>query len=123
MAKQQQQQQPYATPMVRKNEERGRRRCVERGSPWSVSLGGPQQFRTAISAQCPAMGGFGWCTCGFSSVGPGRVEKQPSFPSSSSVDDDLLVKTVLSLKSQLLLSQANSNLWIYSPPFLLFTIR
>lgn len=50
MAKQQQQQQqqPYATPMVRKNEERGRRRCVERGSPWSVSLGGPQQFRTAV---------------------------------------------------------------------------
>jgi hypothetical protein len=49
------------------------------------------------------------CTRGFSSVGPGRVEKQPSFPSSSSVDDDLLVKTVLSLKSQLLLSQANST--------------
>lgn len=38
-------------------------------------------------------------TCGFSPVGLGRVEKQPSFPSGSTVDDDLLVKTVLSLKS------------------------
>jgi hypothetical protein len=52
------------------------------------------------------------CTCGFFWVGPGRVEKQPPFSFSSSVDDDLLVKTqcALSSPSALFSTQANPTL-------------